>query len=121
MAMMRKVNMILFRRSGTLNMFFKLASMVDPWLQRPRGGVVRLAVREGVALRGRATMTERRRKHAHRSAGRFDGLAGGRGEGVGGDGERPRQLSTAQHLHQPVLVHESLGPQRVRAHLVALE
>src|ERR1700730_444989 len=97
------VNRIFFRRSGTLNMFFKLESVLImrgswrgypeptrtgeiPAVEDEKNWAAPSAVGEGVAFCRRPAPAERGGQHLDAAAGCFDGLDGGAGEGVGGHG-----------------------------------
>src|SRR5262245_53896229 len=125
------VKKILFRRSGTLNMFFRLENvlLMSPllaWLRQsyPSGGRDRRRSRgkgspvgEGVALGWRPPAAVWRRQHTHRSTRRLDRPPGRRRKGVGRHVERPRQLAPSEHLDQALLVDQSGDPQHVGRHL----
>src|SRR6266480_2461021 len=108
--MISTVNRILFRRSGTLNMFLRLESMSGSWAPE---GSERLAVGQRVALRRRPAVTERWREHTNATACRLDGLARGRREGVGLHPHGPGELAPPQYLHQAVLAYQTSRPQRL--------
>src|SRR5881296_3335071 len=103
MAMISSVKRILFRRSGTLNMFFMLESISGSYSGE---GSVRLSVGEGVTLRGRAPVAERRGKHLNRTACSLNGLRRRGREGVGLHLQGAGDLAPTQHLHQTVLVDQ---------------
>src|SRR6476619_132706 len=95
---MSKVNRILFRRSGTLKMFFRLESTQGS-----------SAVRELVALHRRTTGAVRRGQHGNGTPGGDDGGFGRLREAVGGDVERAGDLAPGQHLDEGALVGQAVG------------
>src|SRR5207248_11754116 len=109
---MNRVKMILFRRSGTLNMFLKLLSNACSCL---------LAVGQGVPSRRRPAVAEGRRKDLNATACGGDGLLGRFGEGVRLHPHGAVQLASPQHLHHALLGDQAAGPEDVGIDVVALE
>ena len=110
--MMNSVKRILFRRSGTLNMFRRLESTGRaPGQRRGRAAADgrRSAVGELVALGRRTAVAPRQGQDLDRTAGGGDGCLGRLGEGVGLDGDRAGELAPAEHLDQGALVDEALA------------
>src|SRR5579859_90624 len=121
------VNRIFFRRSGTLNMFFKLESVLI--MRAPGVATLNLPVQgrsrrsrtkktappstvgEGVAFRRRPAPAERGGQHFDAAACSLDGLDGGAGEGVGGHRHPAGELAPTEDLDQAVLVDQTGGPE----------
>src|SRR3954452_18522400 len=102
MASIISVNRILFRRSGTLNMFLRLESNgTTPFQSAGERGV---AVGVGVAFRRRTAIAERRREDRHATPGCGDGAFGRLGECMSADADLAIDVATAEHLHEGGLV-----------------
>src|SRR5436305_14342065 len=114
--MSASVKRILFRRSGTRNMFRRRESMGGA--TSSRGGAPSLSVGEGVPLGG-GTPAERHRQSLGATARALDRPDRGGGERVRAHREGLRELAAAEHLHQPLLRDETARPQRARADLAA--
>src|SRR5207247_1775882 len=116
--MMKSENTILFRRSGTLNMFFMLENTGETSFY---SSGTSLSIREGVASRRRPAVTERRREDLHGTARRPDGSLRGFGERVGLHPDGSGELAPSEDLHQPPFGDQAPLPQAVGSDVVAVE
>ena len=111
--MIKIVKRILFRRSGTRNMFRSRDSMAGCDLLRlptSARGLRSSPVGQGVA-RGRAALTPRRRDDLDPSTGGLDRLDCALRERVGPHREGLRDLTAAEDLHQAALGDEAVRAQ----------
>src|SRR5271165_6421864 len=114
--MTSKVNRTLLRRSGTLNMFRRLASIrsFPHWARtgaRSRTKLRRrrrtLAVREGVPLYGGSPVAVRRRDDGHGPAGGLNRRHRRSRESVRADPDSAVKLAPSEDLDEPLVVHEA--------------
>src|SRR5829696_9252054 len=121
---MSTVNRTLFRRSGTLKMFFRLestqrslaaTSQVRTAAGRRRPGFS--TVGELVALHRRAAGSVRQGQHVHGTSGGRDGRFGCLREPVSLDPYSARDLAPPEHLDEGALVGQTVGVEHRRRDL----
>ena len=129
-AMITSVKMILFRRSGTLNMFFRLESVLSmerllAWCPNLPGWTVWRSSTENssphaqrlvraLPLAGGRPWPNGRRQDVHAAARGLDGRSAEAREAVGGHRHGVGQLTPPEHLDQAVLVDQAGGPEASR-------